>query len=253
MARETDTTRLPDASEERVIECPVCSNAMTTMTAEGVTVDVCAGGCGGIWFDWFELARVDEVHESAGEKFLEVERDPKLRLDLSKRIHCPRDGEIMMRHFHSVKRGVLVDECPRCAGFWLDAGELAGIRSEFATEEERKQAAQEYFSELFDPDLAMERAKTMEDLRKVRRIAYAFRFICPSYYIPGEQDWGHSEVAFQHVSSLFSLKADHLESNARFVVSRHLCGSLQRGKSKPGSSLLLGASIHLQEILPVVN
>jgi hypothetical protein len=55
---------------------------------------------------------------------------------------------------------------------------------------ERKQAAQEYFSELFDPDLAVERAKTMEDLRKARRIAYAFRFICPSYYIPGEQDWG---------------------------------------------------------------
>src|SRR5215207_6202257 len=159
MARETDTSRLPNASEERIIECPVCSNTMTTMTAEGVTVDVCAGGCGGIWFDWFELARVDDVHESAGEKFLEVERDPTLHPDLSKRIHCPRDSEIMMRHFHSVKRGVVVDECPRCAGFWLDAGELAGIRSEFATQEERKQAAQEYFSELFDPDLAVEGRK----------------------------------------------------------------------------------------------
>ena len=66
MAREADTTWLPDAREDRVIECPVCSNAMTTMTAEGVTVDVCAGGCGGIWFDWFELARVDEA-KSAGE------------------------------------------------------------------------------------------------------------------------------------------------------------------------------------------
>jgi hypothetical protein len=22
------------------------------------------------------------------------------------------------------------------------------------------------------------------------RIAYTFRFICPSYYIPGGQDWG---------------------------------------------------------------
>jgi hypothetical protein len=40
MARETDTTRLPDASADRIIECPVCSNAMTTMVAEGVTVDV---------------------------------------------------------------------------------------------------------------------------------------------------------------------------------------------------------------------
>src|ERR671914_618370 len=89
MARETDITRLPDASEERIIGCPVCSNVMTTMSAEGVTVDVCAGGCGRIWFDWFELAHVDEVHESAGGKFLEVERDLTLRLDLSKRIRCP--------------------------------------------------------------------------------------------------------------------------------------------------------------------
>jgi uncharacterized protein len=127
MTRRTNNTRLPDASEERIIECPVCSNVMTTMEADSVTVDVCAGGCGGIWFDRFELARVDEVQESAGEKFLEVERDPTLHPDLSKRIHCPRDSEIMMRHFHSVKRGVVVDECPRCAGFWLDAGELAII------------------------------------------------------------------------------------------------------------------------------
>jgi uncharacterized protein len=117
MTRETEITPLPDASEERIIECPVCSGTLTTMTAESVTVDVCAGGCGGIWFAWFELARVDELHESAGEMFLEVERDPKLRPDLDQRIRCPRDGEIMMRHFHSVKRGVVVDECPRCAGF----------------------------------------------------------------------------------------------------------------------------------------
>jgi Zn-finger nucleic acid-binding protein len=117
MVRETGTSRLPDASEDRIIEYPVCSKRHDHHGAEGVTVDVCAGGCGGIWFDWFELARVDEVHESAGEKFLEVEHDPTLRPDLSKRIRCPRDGEIMMRHFHSVKRGVVVDECPRCAGF----------------------------------------------------------------------------------------------------------------------------------------
>ncbi len=193
MARTTKTTRtarLPDASENRVLECPVCSNTMTTMAAEGVTVDVCAGGCGGIWFDWFELARVDEVRESAGEKFLEVERDPARRPDLSKRVSCPRDGEIMMRHFHSVKRAVLVDECPRCAGFWLDAGELAAIRSEYATQEDRKRAAREYFAELFDPDLAVARAQTMEELKKARRIAHVFRFLCPSYYIPGDQDWG---------------------------------------------------------------
>jgi hypothetical protein len=41
MARETVTTRLPDASEYHILERPVCSSAMTTLEAEGVTVDVC--------------------------------------------------------------------------------------------------------------------------------------------------------------------------------------------------------------------
>ena len=80
-------------------------------------------------------------------------------------------------------------------------GELAGIRSEFATEEERKQAAQEYFSELFDPDLAVERSKTMEDLRKARRIAYAFRFICRVTIFPVSRTGGRSEVACQHAQT----------------------------------------------------
>ena len=31
---------------------------------------------------------------------------------------------LLMRHFFSAKRAVTVDECPTCAGVWLDAGEL---------------------------------------------------------------------------------------------------------------------------------
>ena len=58
----TDTTRLPDASEDRVIECPVCSNAMTRMESEGVTVDVCAGGCGGK-----RSLDLDKPEESSGQ------------------------------------------------------------------------------------------------------------------------------------------------------------------------------------------
>ncbi len=49
------------------MECPVCGNATTTRTDGGITVDVCEGGCGGIWLDRYELMRVDESSESAGE------------------------------------------------------------------------------------------------------------------------------------------------------------------------------------------
>jgi uncharacterized protein len=189
MTRTAKDLHTRHASETRALECPVCSTTLTAMTAGGVTVDVCAGGCGGMWFDWFELGRVDERHET-GEGLLEVRRDPTLEVDPQKRISCPLDGEIMMRHFRSVRRRTIVDECPRCAGFWLHFGELVSIRQEFDTTEERKAAALEYYSEMFDPDLAVEHARTMSDLEKARKVAHAFRFICPSYYMPGEQDWG---------------------------------------------------------------
>ena len=33
-------------------------------------------------------------------------------------------------------------------------------------------------------------AENEENLQKAQRIAWMFRFISPSYYIPGEQSWG---------------------------------------------------------------
>jgi Zn-finger nucleic acid-binding protein len=161
------------------------------MTVGEITVDVCRGGCGGIWFDRYELMKIDESHESAGEELLHIERAADVSVDHGKRFSCPKCLNVMMmRHFFSVKRQVAVDECPNCGGYWLDVGELATIRSEFETEEERDRAAAEYFSELFDPELATAHAETVEELERARRIAYIFRFICPSYYIPGKQEWG---------------------------------------------------------------
>ena len=173
------------------MKCPACENMLQEMTAGDVAVDVCKGGCGGIWFDQFELKKFDEPHESAGEALLDIERDESLVVDYSKRINCPKcDGVVMMRHFFSVKKGVEVDECPNCAGFWLDAGELRKIRSSFNTEEERHKAAEEYFEEVFGDDLKAMKAENEEKLAKTRKIVNMFRYICPTHYIPGKQDWG---------------------------------------------------------------
>ena len=173
------------------MECPACSNVLQRMTAGDVEVDICKNGCGGIWFDNFELEKFDEPHESAGEALLEIERDESLVLDPAKRLKCPKcDNLVMMRHFFSVKKQAQVDECPGCGGFWLDAGELGKIRSLFETEQERKEAAQQYFSEIFDEKLKVMTAENEASLQKARKISNMFRFVCPSYYIPGKQDWG---------------------------------------------------------------
>jgi Zn-finger nucleic acid-binding protein len=156
-----------------------------------VQLDVCQGGCGGIWFDRFELQKFDEMHESAGESLLDIEQDPNIVVDSHKKRHCPRCGDvIMMRHFMSIKREITVDECPKCAGFWLDKGELGGIRGQFETEEARNEAAEAYFAEIFDQNLTKMGKESQENLEKARKIAKIFRFLCPSFYIPGKQRWG---------------------------------------------------------------
>jgi len=160
------------------MECPACGKALQAMTVKDVTVDVCRGGCGGIWFDNFELKKFDESHETAGQALLQIEKDPNLRVDHSRRRNCPKCRDVvMMRHFFSVKRQVEIDECPSCGGIWLDSGELGQIRSQYRSEQERRRAAEEYFQDVLGPDLAV--MKVRNELQAHSRIADIFGFLSP--------------------------------------------------------------------------
>ena len=113
------------------MKCPACFNELTELHVGGLTVDACRGGCGGIWFDAFEMQKADEERETAGNALLEIPRDERLVVDSCRKRECPRcAGVKLYRHFYSAKRQVVVDECPNCGGYWLDAGELALIRAE---------------------------------------------------------------------------------------------------------------------------
>jgi len=97
----------------------------------GVRVDVCHGGCGGLWFDAFELPRVDDPHEVADEHVLRVQHNPAIEVDFTRKRSCPRcPGIKLKRHFFSARKVVEVDTCPNCGGCWLDSGELQKIRIE---------------------------------------------------------------------------------------------------------------------------
>lgn len=173
------------------MKCPACNTVMEEVTVADITVDVCKKGCGGIWFDRFELQKVDEPHESAGESLLQIAAEGKVALDPSQRRMCPKcEGIVLMRHFFSVKKEVVVDECPSCGGYWLDFGELGSIRGQYSSDDERKKAAEEYFENIFGGELKRMQEEGEEKLKKAKKIARMFRFVCPSYYIPGKQDWG---------------------------------------------------------------
>ena len=173
------------------MKCPACDAPMEEVIVEDIAIDVCKQGCGGLWFDRFELQKVDEPHESAGESLLLIIKDRESTPDYSKRRMCPKCNNIvMMRHFFSVKREVEVDECPNCGGFWLDYGELGRIRNQYPSEEDRRKAADEYFDDIFGVELKRMQEESEDKLDKAKKIARIFRFICPTNYIPGKQKWG---------------------------------------------------------------
>jgi len=123
------------------MKCPACFNPLSSTTVGQLTVDVCRGGCGGIWFDAFELQQVDEPQESTGVWLVNIERDPQVRVDTSRKRACPKcEGVKLKRRFFSAKRRFEVDECPGCGGYWLDAGELEKIRDEMDETARQKEA-----------------------------------------------------------------------------------------------------------------
>ena len=115
------------------MKCPACFHELTLVQVGSLEVDVCQGGCGGIWFDAFELQRVEDALQGMVEPLLHVQRDERLVVDRSRKRECPRCEAIKLhRHFFSARRQLEIDECPNCAGYWLDAGELAQLREEKA-------------------------------------------------------------------------------------------------------------------------
>lgn len=134
------------------MNCPTCKNILKEVSIEDILLDVCKEGCGGIWFDNFELEKMDEPHEFTDEMLNELlSIESPVEYDQSQKRICPKCKDvIMMKNFFSVKKEVQVDRCPKCAGYWLDEGELFKIRHQFKTEKERKQAASDCFATLFD-------------------------------------------------------------------------------------------------------
>ena len=166
------------------MKCPACSKELTEITVNDVKVDACRKGCGGIWFDVFELKKLTDPDESAGESLLDLERDESVKVDHEARKKCPKcDDMIMMRHFYSPEKAVELDSCPSCGGHWLDFGELVAIRRRNMSEDERVEAAKSYFSEIFDVQLAKIEQETKTKTEKVKRISRIFRFITPSWYL----------------------------------------------------------------------
>lgn len=93
-----------------------------------MTLDMCYGGCGGIWFDAHELERVTARAATTLHTIWQAPVDPK---KLAEPRMCPRCPDQMLERkwFSDLKR-VEIDQCPICGGIWLDAGEFSRVYEE---------------------------------------------------------------------------------------------------------------------------
>ncbi len=159
------------------MKCPACNSQLNNFNIDNVSLDACNLGCGGVWFDNHELKKFDEAHEP----LVDLNIEPKENLHRNPApLSCPKcNGIKLFQRFSSIKRKVEVDECAGCGGIWLDSGEILALRNEFATEDERKRAAEDILESLFSKDLSAQRKKYQE----ARQISNAMRFFSPSWYI----------------------------------------------------------------------
>lgn len=127
------------ADNLKTICCPACGKEMKKvyMPEQGVNLDVCVDGCGGIYFDNREFAKFDEKHEDIEPLVEAFEGKTYKTVDSSETRICPVCGMKMVKNFASAKQDVEVDECYGCGGKFLDHSELDKIRAQYATEEER--------------------------------------------------------------------------------------------------------------------
>lgn len=120
------------------LKCPACGHKLIEMTVDDLAVDVCEGGCGGIWFDNGEIEYVDDADEAAGTILTKVRERWAAAVDRNRKRACPHcKGILMLRRQYAPRQPVAIDECPGCGGIWLDAGELQAIRDAFEDSEER--------------------------------------------------------------------------------------------------------------------
>ncbi len=123
----------------KTLKCPACQKEMTKVfvPSEGINVDICLDGCGGIYFDTREFKYFDEQDENIEEIVKAAEGRTFAKVDESLPRTCPVCGARMVKNYASVKKEVQIDECYSCGGKFLDHGELEKIRAQYATEEER--------------------------------------------------------------------------------------------------------------------
>ncbi|MFC1764004.1 zf-TFIIB domain-containing protein [Planctomycetota bacterium] len=156
------------------MDCPACGHELTPQKVESITLHVCDGGCGGMWFNWTELEAFDNALEPTTIP-LNIRRDESRIRNQALQYDCPHCTNLVMAHrFIHVIDDILVDECPSCGGIWLSADEFEELRTQIDGDPEWQTSGTGSTGIAAESDEAKETAEAQRNSRFVN----ACRFLC---------------------------------------------------------------------------
>ncbi len=156
------------------MNCPSCSNVLSVFSYGGLGIMACQDGCAGLWFDRYEVKKINPDSFGSGRDLLNVSQVEGLRLFRNVDHICPKcEMTLLLRHFFDRKRGLEVDQCARCGGIWIEMGKVLQGKSGV----ERENLIDAYFTFVYEEKI-LKMDLTIADIRvAAAQIVQVFKFL----------------------------------------------------------------------------
>jgi Zn-finger nucleic acid-binding protein len=118
---------------EKLMKCPKCSTQLVKKSYKGMMEVECCPNCRGMWLDFHELDRLEDVAFDQDEH-----KGSLLHRETHTRYSCPH-CETNLQEFQYRLYDLNLDYCENEHGFWLDAGEDERVMSIMETRAEEIQ------------------------------------------------------------------------------------------------------------------
>jgi uncharacterized protein len=162
------------------MKCPACENELTEHKVSGVSVNICSGSCGGLWFHLTQTRKIERLKPGAGSALLHFEVADGVKTYRGAEHPCPNcKTTLLYRHFFSRKFDTEVNQCSKCSGFWIDVSGLAKIMQ--SQQAEKEKALDKYFTAIRDDKISGMNLASEDIAQAAALIISIFNFIKPSY------------------------------------------------------------------------
>jgi Zn-finger nucleic acid-binding protein len=136
------------------MKCPRTGTQLKTIKVGGIEIEI-SESCGGAFFDNSELDKFKDPKSVRGSALVKhLRKFSSISLNEKERIKCPKcENVVMMRRYFSPLKVLEIDECPGCAGIWLDTGELSKLHDNHLSERELALLRAQMIDDIYIPKI----------------------------------------------------------------------------------------------------